>query len=229
MKPELQKHYLKAKGLGHYGLILFSLVVFGLCAAGIYLLTASRNKKLAAIQKPAYIAGFTSGNTYINPMLGWKINFPQDMTLLDQDQMRAWPQLPEIYGFEAMEKNQINLFLAMGETFSVVALAWIEPLQLVDETASVHQLIANEQERLLQAISRKTLFESNYEISEVLIDSTRFFRMNIKFMHSGDEQKQQDIFTGVVNSYLLNISLVYYKPAAGSQLISAIMASEFGH
>ncbi len=225
MKP----HSVKYKGLGPTGLILFTLLAFGLCTAGIFFLTTDRNKKLAAVQNPAQSAGFFENNTYVNPLLGWKIDFPQGMTLLDQNQMQDWHQLPEIYGFDAKTENQVNLFLAMGETFSVVVMAWIEPQPQTETLATINQFIDTEQEKLRQAITRKTLFEINWEVTEVMVDGVPFKRMNIKFMQSGDEQKQQDIFTGLINENLLHISLVYYKPSAGSQIMNAIIASEFGH
>lgn len=228
MKFELQTIEKKNKGLGLLGLILLSLLSFGICAAGIFYLAAERNKKLAALNSPEHLAGFFDGNTYVNPLLGWKIELPSGMSLLNQDQMKEWQKLPEMYGFEAKAANQGSLFLALGEAFSVVAIAWIEPLNESQTIIADGLVMDNALEKFKESISRRTLLESNWEVTELIIDGRHFKRMSIRFHTHGDLQKQQDIFTGVINNQLLNISVVYYKPAAGNQIIHSILSSEFG-
>jgi hypothetical protein len=228
MTSELQESKTEPKGSGLKGLVLFSIISFGVCFAGIYALSVERRKTKAAENLEESSSGYFEGHTYINRVLGWQFDFPEGMTLLDHGQLKEWKHLPQIPGFETDSDAYSRLFLALGESFSVVAFARLELLRDLPFGQTREQIIVEEQEKIRQTIiGNNPLFECNFEINDVVIDIVPFKSLSVVFYHKGEAQKRQLIFTTHFDNLLLNITVVYFNPLRGEQVISALMNSKF--
>jgi hypothetical protein len=228
MTSELQESKTERKGSGLGGLVLFSIISFVVCFAGIYALSVERRKTKAAENLEESSTGYFDGYTYINKALGWELDFPEGMTLLDHGQLQAWKYLPQIPGFEMGSDADSRLFLALGESFSVVAFARIELLDDLPFWKTREQIIVEAQENLRQSIiENNLLFECNFEVNDFLIDKVPFKSLSVVFIHHGEEQKRQVIFTTLFENLLLNVTVVYHNPFRGEQIISALMNSKF--
>lgn len=227
MTSEIQNNKPQEKGSGLSGLILFAVVSFAVCFAAIYFLTGERDKKQTAIDEDQTSAGFIEGSTFFHPELGWRLNFPEGMILQDQTEMQGWQRLPQIPGFENTAEGETRLFLALGNAFSVAGLACLESTKDIPSYYTQDQIVAEAQEKLRQSINGTTLFQCDGEVTDVLIDQVPFKKLSMVFLHQGQEQKRQVIFSTVIKKHLLHVTVVYYNTLAGEQLISAIENSSF--
>lgn len=227
MPEEKTENHVSKKGSGLSGLILFSLIAFAIGSAGIYLLTHFWKKKDLVIDKERIILGYLEGNAYVNPWLGWEINFPPQMSVLGHKEISDWQRLPQIPGFENQMAEQTKLFLALGEAFSVISLARLDRMEQLPYWQSHDRILANAQEKFRQSIINNTHFECFVKVSDTTIDHLPFKLMEVIFVHNEEEQKRQVIYSTIINNYMLHITVVYYSPAGGSLMINAINESVF--
>ncbi len=227
MIAEIQNNTPEKKGSGFRGLILFAVVSFAVCFAGIYVLSHIRQKKQTAFDKEQTSTGFFEGNTFFHPELGWRLIFPQGMILQDHSEMLDWERMPQISGFENSSDAKTNLFLALGNAFSVVGFACLESVEDIPSYYTREQIVAEAQEKLRQTIDGTTLFQCDSEVNDVLIDQVPFKKMSLVFLYQGEEQKRQVIFSTLIDKNLLHVTVVYYNALSGNQLISAIENSSF--
>jgi hypothetical protein len=228
MTSELQESKTERKGSGLKGLVLFSIISFVVCFAGIYALSVERRKTKAAENLEESSTGYFDGYTYINKDLGWELDFPEGMTILDYGQLQAWKYLPQIPGFETDSEAHSRLFLALGESFSVVAFARLELLFDLPFWLTREQIMSEEQEKIRQSIiGNNPAFECNFEVNDVVIDKVPFKSLSVVFIHDGEEQKRQVIFTTLFENLLLNVTVVYHNPFRGEQIIAALRNSSF--
>jgi hypothetical protein len=61
----------------------------------------------------------------------------------------------------------------------------------------------------------------------VLISQIPFKRMSLVFVHQGQVQKRQEVFSGMAANYLLHVTVIYYNTFAGENMIAAILDSDF--
>lgn len=225
--PENTKPEIKPKGSGLTGLILFAIFAFALCFTAVYLLTMNRNQKLARMEDQAFNTGYFQGNAYHNPDLGWWIHFPEGMTLLDHQHLQDWKQLPQVPGFAPDSIGDTGLFLALGDAFSVVAYASVEPLGSRVVFQNPNQIISQTQLFLRNSIARRNPFPCDCRVTNVMIGQVPFQRMSLLFTHQGQVQKRQEVFSGIAGDYLLHITVIYYNVLAGERMIAAILDSGF--
>jgi|GEM_PF-4349405 len=227
MSTEQQTYINKRKGSGLQGLVLFSLVSFAVCFAGIFLLTQFWKKKDIKIDKDLVKTGYFDGKTYFNPWLGWKITFPDEMTVLDHNEIQTWRRLPQIPGFEYENSENTTLFLALGEAFSVVSLARLDQIEQQFFLQPHDIILSGIQEEFRQSIINNTPYECFVQTSELSINFVLFKLMEIIFFHNGEEQKRQAIYSSIINEHILHITVVYYNPIAGRKMNKSILESEF--
>ncbi|MEE4176244.1 MAG: hypothetical protein V2I46_01910 [Bacteroides sp.] len=225
--PEEKRTITKRKGSGFRRLILFSIISFAVCFAAVYFLTRNRNRKIALKEGQEFNTGYFEGNKYTNPDLGWQINFPEGMTLLDNEHLKDWNQLPQVPGFAPDSIGDTGLFLALGDAFSVVAYASVEALYSRVVFQTNEQIITQTQQRLRQSITARNAYPCDCEVSDVLIDQVPFKRMSLEFIHEDQVQKRQEVFSAVTGNHLLHVTVVYYNVLNGEKLITAIQNSVF--
>ena len=227
ISPELSDNEKEIKGSGSKGLILFALCSLAICFAAVWFLTHNRNRKLALSQEKIFSTGYFEGNAYYNPDLGWRINFPEGMTLLDHQHLEEWKQFPQVPGFAPDSIGDTGLFLALGDAFSVVAFASVESLNSHDVFQTHDQVITQTQLALRNSIARRNPYSCDCEVDDVMIDQVPFKRMSFVFSQQGQIQKRQEVFTGIAGDYLLHVTVIYYNVLTGENMIAAILHSGF--
>ncbi|MDX9941363.1 MAG: hypothetical protein RBS53_04010 [Bacteroidales bacterium] len=225
--PETVEIKKTQKGSGFSGLILFAFISFALCFAAVWVLTQNRNHKLARLHDLEFNTGYFVGNTYHNPDLAWRISFPEGMTLLDHQHLQDWKQLPQVPGFAPDSIGDTGLFMALGDAFSVVAFASVEAIEGRAVFQASDHIITQTQLSLRNSIARRNHYPCECEVSDVLISQIPFKRMSLVFVHQGQVQKRQEVFSGVAANYLLHVTVIYYNTFAGENMIAAILDSDF--
>lgn len=226
-RPEIERKVKSGKGSGLWRLILFSVISLVVCFTAVYLLTKNHNRKLALQKDQEFNTGYFEGNRYINHDLGWQITFPQGMTFLDHQHLQEWKQFPQVPGFAPDSIGETGLFMALGDAFSVMAFASVEPVDHLTGFQTNDQIITQTQQYLRNSIAARNAYPCEAEVSDVVIDQMAFKRMSLKFLSQGQVQKRQEVFSAVTGNYLLHITLIYYNVPDGEKLIAAILNSAF--